>query len=66
MTPVKSSMIKAVGWKQPTLLVRFNSGALYEYHGVPKRVYLKLLTAHSVGRAFNHLVKGQYLFQRVE
>lgn len=49
MLPVASSNIDSVGYENRILHIRFRSGDLYEYYGVPQSVYLGLLSASSVG-----------------
>src|SRR5919108_1785122 len=55
--PVKSSNIKEVQWEevngQGQLEIKFNSGKIYRYYGVPKGIYEKLISAPSIGRFFN-------------
>ncbi len=47
------------------LEVEFHRGAVYEYAGVPPRVFDALLSAQSVGRTFNDLVRDCYDGDRV-
>jgi len=46
---VQSSNVGAVGYEDGVLLVRFNSGTLYRYSGVPADVFSRLLAAPSKG-----------------
>jgi len=48
LTPVKSSNITAVGYENGTLAVKFSSGSVYHYEGVPTNVYAELIAAESV------------------
>lgn len=59
MQPVDSSNLAAIGYDLNTqiLRIRFNSGSLYEYSGVPKSIYNGLLSAPSKGRYFDQNVK---------
>ena len=59
MTNVKSTNLKAVGYREEdeVLGVVFNSGAIYQYRGVPKAVYEGLLVASSTGSYFHKMVK---------
>jgi hypothetical protein len=65
--PVISSNVKAVGHdaKTSTLEVEFNSGAVYQYTGVPKEVYTAMVGAQSVGKYFGANVKGVYPFVKI-
>lgn len=65
---VSSSNIDALAWDAEVLFVKFKTGAIYKYLGVPKVIFTSVLEASSVGRAFAELVKSrsdQYLFERV-
>ena len=57
LTPVESSNIEAIGYKDGVLVVRFKSRATYWYQGVPPEVFPQLLQAESVGSMFHKLVK---------
>ena len=52
LTTVESSMLHAVGYDADAreLEVIYNSGAIWRYRGVPRRVYRELLTAPSKGQ----------------
>ena len=57
--PVDSTMLQAVAYDAETqcLTLTFHTGAVYEYEGVPKRVYDELLIADSKGQyAHAHIV----------
>jgi len=62
MHHVQSSTIRSVGYDKDRsqLHVHFKSGGEYVYHDVPEHVYLGLLQAPSVGKAFVSDVKGQF------
>ena len=45
MIPVASTNISSIGYEGTTLHIRFNSGGLYAYHGVPSGVYNNLMNA---------------------
>ena len=64
MHAVESSQIAKIGWEKETLFVIFTGGgAEYRYADVPEDVFTRLMSkdeAHSPGRVFNELVKGQY------
>lgn len=61
-TAVSSSTIRAIGYEaeSTTLEVEFNSGAVYQYHGVPQDLFDGLMQAESKGRYLNAHVKGSY------
>lgn len=64
MQAVSSSNIAAIGYdeEKKVLRIEFNSGRVYDYAEVPKRVYDGLLRADSVGRYFHVHVKDQYSY----
>jgi hypothetical protein len=66
--PVNSSMLEAVAYDHAfsTLRVRFKNGIEYEYSGVPRSVYRRLLTETSSGIYFDaHVNEAGYWFRRV-
>lgn len=72
MHPVVSSNIAAWGYRPGSgiLRVRFTSGAIYEYEGVPETCWQNLLDESlplSVGERFHQFVrKAGYSYQRIE
>lgn len=65
-TKVESSNIASVGYKDGTLSIEFNSGAIYQYENVPIRVYDVMMKADSVGKYFNAHIKSKYNYRRVD
>lgn len=67
MVPVRSTNLSAIGYDPTTatLSVRFLSGALYNYFGVPRAVYEGLLASQPTPwRVWGQTVK-QYPYERV-
>ena len=64
---VNSSVILTVGYeaRSATLEVKFRNGRLYEYFGVPPEEFQALLSADSVGKYFNEVIKPKYQAARV-
>ncbi len=64
---VTSSEIDAVAYDSAgkRLRIRFRSGAIYEYDGVPSVVYEELLAAPSKGRYFSEYIRPDYPYRRV-
>tara|TARA_R100000664_G_scaffold19812_1_gene28988 strand:+ start:730 stop:942 length:213 start_codon:yes stop_codon:yes gene_type:complete len=65
---VDSSMIKSLGYDavESVLEVEFVRGGIYQYSDVPPDVYVNVMGADSVGKAFTLLVKSQgYEYRRV-
>jgi hypothetical protein len=60
MVEVKSSNIKALGYDNRGLFVRFIGGGAYHYPDAPKSVFDELVGAESVGKTFRSKVGGVY------
>lgn len=60
LTPVQSSNIEAIGHDGTDLYVKFNSGSVWKYGGVPADVHVEMLRSTSVGRFFFQKIKGTY------
>jgi hypothetical protein len=60
--PVSSSNIRSIGYEPDsmTLEVEFNSGAVYQYQGVPQSEFDALMGAGSKGAHFNAHIKNRY------
>jgi hypothetical protein len=63
---VSSSAISSVGYdeRSAVLEVEFESGAVYDYFNVPKKVYRDLLKAPSKGSFVSRRVRDRYAFAR--
>ena len=59
---VTSSRIACVGYEHRTgiLEVRFHNKTIYQYQGVPERVFTLFLTVVSKGRFYDGVIKGKY------
>jgi len=66
MKQVFSSNIQEIGYDpdEQMLAVKFNTGALYYYFGVPEDVARSVMTAPSVGTSLTAEIKGIYQYQR--
>lgn len=70
LVKVNSSNLEFIGYNKQRnlLLVQFKKGIAYEYYEVPEEVYDKFLelrtNAESVGKYFNHAIKGVYKYAR--
>ena len=66
-TPITSSNLVSVGYDEKTqvLEVEFKPSSLYQYTGVPKRVYDEMTRAESPGKFFHAHVRGQYATKKV-
>jgi hypothetical protein len=65
--PLKSRMLSAASynavWQQ--LYLRFRSGDVYCYRGVPTERYRELLAADSKGRYFREHIRNCYPYQQI-
>lgn len=48
-----------------TLRIRYVSGIVYDYKGVPEEVFEAMRAAGSKGRFLNRFIKGNYAFEKV-
>ncbi len=66
-TRVASSILEAVAYDPAgkRLLLRFRTGAIYEYDNVPPVVFEELLAAPSKGGYFSEYVRPDYPYRRV-
>lgn len=56
--PVKSSMLKSVGFENGVLEVELHKGGIYRYEGISQEQFDALLAAESVGGHFNRVIKS--------
>lgn len=65
-TIVKSSTIEAVYYSTENndLMVTFKNNLTYTYQGVTYEDYLKLITADSIGKSLNQVIKGKYKYEK--
>jgi len=66
LTPVQSSNIAAIGYKDEVLTVRFNNGATYTYDGVNETLGKEIFEAESVGKYFNSFIRSSFKGVRVD
>ena len=61
LTPVSSSVLRAVGYDGHTLAVEFRRRrGVYLHAGVPYSVYEGLMRAGSKGAYYNRRIRGRY------
>jgi hypothetical protein len=67
VTFVASSTLAAVCYDKSRALLRlkFRSGLVYDYFGVPGDVHETLLRAPSTGACFNERIRGCFPYRRV-
>ena len=61
LIPVNSSAIAAIGYEDGYLYIVFHSSPkLYDYPGVPYRLFEDFLNASSPGRFYARYISGRY------
>jgi hypothetical protein len=62
MVRVISSALKAVGYDPATqrMKIRFTSGKVYDFCGVPKHIHAALMKSSSKGTYYNAHIKDRY------
>ena len=62
-----SSLLHTITYQQADALLEiiFQSGAVYEYLGVPDPIYQQLLTAESQGGFFNSKIRNDFPFRKI-
>ena len=56
-TPVESSQIQDLAWKDDVMYVTFHSGVTYSYQNVSYDLYREIVGAESVGSTFHQRIK---------
>ena len=61
---VTSDVIHAIGYDEETsvLEIIFNSGAIYQYRGVPRQVFDEFMHAESKGNFFQNNIRDEFEF----
>jgi hypothetical protein len=64
---VKSVILRSVGYDDSTkiLEIEFHSGLVYQYSGVPSKVYTDLMRSGEVGKYFSEKVRTQFRTKQV-
>jgi KTSC domain len=65
--PVKSRILRSVGYDENTkiLEIGFQSGLVYQYSGVPQKVYTDLMRSSEIGKYFSDKVRTQFQTKQV-
>lgn len=68
MVKVKSSNIEAIGYlpSERVLRIKFLSGQVFDYLGVPACIFDELLKAESLGKYFSAHIKGRFNYHKQE
>jgi hypothetical protein len=59
---VKSCILRSVGYDDAmkNLEIEFHSGLVYQYSGVPTKVYNDLISSSAVGKYFSEKVRNRF------
>ena len=64
-TYILSSNLDAIGYKKGRLYIRFQSGQVYQYSGVPFTVFNALKDAESAGQYFHKNVRTTFPYEKL-
>jgi len=64
---VKSVILRSVGYDDSTkiLEIEFHSGLVYQYLGVPSKVYMDLMRSGEIGKYFSDKVRTRFRTKQV-
>jgi len=65
--PVKSRILRSVGYDDATkiLEIEFQTGLVYQYSGVPPKVYKDLMHSSEIGKYFSDKVRPLFQTKQV-
>jgi hypothetical protein len=65
--PVRSRILRSVGYDDSTkiLEIEFHTGLVYQYSGVPSKVYADLMHSSEIGKFFSEKVRTQFRTKQV-
>jgi len=65
--PVKSRILRSVGYDDSTkiLEIEFHTGLVYQYSGVPPKVYTDLMHSGEIGKYFSEKVRPRFQTKQV-
>jgi hypothetical protein len=64
---VKSVILRSVGYDDSTkiLEIEFHTGLVYQYSGVPAKVYADLMHANGIGKYFSEKIRPRFPTKQV-
>jgi hypothetical protein len=64
---VKSRILRSVGYNDSTkvLEIEFHTGLVYQYSGVPPKVYADLMHSGEIGKYFSEKVRPKFQTKQV-
>jgi hypothetical protein len=65
--PVKSRILRSVGYDDSTTIleIEFHTGLVYQYSGVPSKVYKDLMHSDEIGKYFSEKVRPRFKTKQV-
>ena len=65
--PVKSRILRSVGYDDSTkiLEIEFTSGLVYQYSGVPPKVYADLMHSEEIGKYYSEKVRPKFQTKQI-
>jgi hypothetical protein len=65
--PVKSRILRSVGYddSKKILEIEFHTGLVYQYSGVPPKVYADLMHSVEIGKYFSEKVRPRFQTKQV-
>ena len=65
--PVKSRILRSVGYDDSTKImeIEFQNGLVYQYTGVPPKIYADLMHAGEIGKYFSEKVRPRFQTKQV-
>jgi hypothetical protein len=66
--PVKSRILRSVGYDEiaKNLEIEFQTGLVYQYSGVPLKVYKDLMRSGEIGKYFSEKIRPRFLTKQVD
>jgi hypothetical protein len=60
--PVKSRILRSAGYDAASknLVIEFQTGLVYQYAGVPPKVFEDLMRSDAVGKYFSEKIRNQF------
>jgi hypothetical protein len=60
--PVKSCILRSVGYDdtRKNMEIEFHSGLVFQYSGVPSKVYTDLMSSNAVGKFFSEKIRNRF------
>jgi KTSC domain len=65
--PVKSRILRSLGYNESTkiLEIEFQTGLVYQYAGVPLKVYRELIRSEEIGKYFTDKVRNRFRTKQI-